>query len=106
LTQEPLLQHKAGLTLLSAYLLNLLVFGIIANTSLAFISAPFRDIAVTANNGTLGVEPLVCRTEGFSVAVKGQMAIVATAARAANTYPINHNHGYDVICSAVLIKLM
>ena len=104
--QEPLLQHEAGLTLLSAYLLDLSVFGIIANTSLAFVSAPFRDIAVTANNGTLGVEPLVCRTEGFSVALKGQMAIVVTAARAANADPINHNHGYNVVCSVVLIKLM
>ena len=82
------------------------MFGIITNTSLAFVGAPFCNISVTANNGTLGVEPLVCRTEGFSVAVEGQMAIVATAARAANTDAVNHNHGYNAICSVVLMKLM
>jgi hypothetical protein len=39
-------------------------------------------------------------TKVFSIGFKGQMAIVPTAARTANTDAVDHYHRYDVLCNS------
>ena len=98
--QESLFQHKTSLTLLCVHLLNFLILRVITDKSLAVVSASFHYIPVTTNDGTFIVELLVCRTEVLVIGVEGEMTVVPTTARTADTDAIDHYNGHNVLCNS------